>query len=103
MSRADESISSTGTIFPREPESLEETGLAESTVEHLILNTLYFRGDIYGQDLSSAVGLRFSVIQDVLESLKLRHLVQTKRSLGVAGVGSLFALTEAGRTRARDG
>jgi hypothetical protein len=103
MSRADESISSTEPVFPREPESLEETGLAESTVEHLILNILYFRGDIYGQDLSSAMGLRFSVIQDTLESLKLRHLVQTKRSLGVAGVGSLFALTDAGRTRARDG
>ncbi|HXB70898.1 MAG TPA: hypothetical protein VNY05_21870 [Candidatus Acidoferrales bacterium] len=103
MNRAAESISSTEPVFPREPESLEDTGLAESTVEHLILNTLYFKGDIYGQDLSAAVGLRFSVIQDILESLKLRHLAQIKRSLGVAGVGSVFALTDAGRARARDG
>jgi len=103
MNRAAESISSSEPQLPREPESLDDTDLAESTVEHLILNTLYFRGDIYGQDLSSAIGLRFSVIQHVLESLKLRHLVQIKRSLGVAGVGSLFALTDAGRSHARDG
>ena len=50
---------------PVEPESIEETGLPESTLEQLILKILYFRGDIYGQDLSHAIGLRFSVIQDV--------------------------------------
>jgi predicted ATPase with chaperone activity len=104
MNRAAESISSSSEPqFPPEPKSLEDTGLAESTVEHLILNTLYFRGDIFGQDLSTAVGLRFSVIQNVLESLKLRYLIQIKRSLGVSGVGSLFALTDAGRSQARDG
>jgi predicted ATPase with chaperone activity len=105
MNRAAESISSSTSEpqLPREPASLEDTGLAESTLERLILNTLYFRGDLYGQDLSSAIGLRFSVLQEVLESLKLRHLVQIKRSLGVAGVGSQFALTDAGRSHARDG
>jgi predicted ATPase with chaperone activity len=103
MTMAAEPISSSEPVFPREPESLEDTGLAESTVEHLILNTLYFRGDTYGQDLSTAIGLRFSVLQEVLESLKLRHLAQIKRSLGVSGVGSLFALTDAGRAQARVG
>lgn len=97
-----EPISSPEPQFPREPESLEATGLSESTIERLILNTLYFRGDFYGKDLSSALGLRFSVIQEILESLKLRHLVQIKRSLGMAGIGSLFALTDAGRSRAHE-
>ena len=32
-----------------------------------------------------------------METLKLQHLVQIKRSLGMSSVGSLFALTEAGR------
>jgi len=103
MNKAAESISSSEPQLPPEPESVEDTGLAESTVEHLILNTLYFQGDMYGQDLSGSVGLRFSVIQGVLESLKLRYLVQIKRSLGVSGVGSLFALTDTGRSQARDG
>ena len=87
---------------PREPETLEQTGLAETTVEHLVIKILYFRGELYGQDLSNAIGLKFSVIQDIVEMLKLRHDVQVKRSLGMGNVGAVLALTEAGRARARE-
>jgi DNA-binding MarR family transcriptional regulator len=87
---------------PREPESLEETGLAESFVEQILLKILYFRGDVYGKDLSNTIGLKFSVIQGMVESLKLRHLVQVKRSLGMSDVGQLLELTESGRARARE-
>src|SRR5476649_2506067 len=97
-----ESISFPQLSPPREPDSIEDTGLAESTVERLILNILYSRGDLYGQDLSSAVGLRFSVIQGIVESLKLRHHVQIKRSVGMGGVGAQYALTESGRVRAHE-
>src|SRR4051794_41210486 len=89
-------------IAPPQPESLKQTGLADSTVEHLIVKILYFRGDLYGQDLSTAIGLRFSVIQDIIEGLKLRHHIQIKKSLGVGNVAALFSLTEAGRSRARE-
>ena len=88
--------------IPREPESLEQTGLAPTTVEHLILKILYFSGELYGQDLSSAIGLNFSVIHQMVESLKLHHYVQIKRSLGMGNVGSVLTLTEAGRERARE-
>jgi hypothetical protein len=89
-------------IAPPEPESLEQTGLADSLVEQLIVKILYFRGDVYGQDLSSAIGLKFSVIQEIVETLKLRHLVQVKKSLGMGSVASQFSLTETGRARARE-
>ena len=91
-----------GIFTPQIPESLEQTGLAESTVEQLILKILYFRGDLYGQDLSTAIGLRYSVIGDIVEQLKLRHHIQVKRSLGMGSVGSVFSLTETGRARARE-
>jgi hypothetical protein len=89
-------------LAPLQPETIDQTGLPESTIEHLVLKILYFRGDLYGQELSTAIGLKFSVIHDVVESLKLQHLIQVKRSLGMGNVGSVFALTEAGRGRARD-
>ena len=89
-------------FVPREPDSVEATGLAESTLEALILKILYFRGDLYGQDLSSAIGLRFSVIEPVLEPLKLAHHIQIKRSLGMGTVGAVLGLTESGRARARE-
>jgi hypothetical protein len=87
---------------PPEPESVEETGLSETTLEHLIMKILYFRGELYGQDLSNAIGLKYSVIQDLVEALKLQHLIVVKRSLGMGNVGSVFALSEAGRGRARE-
>src|ERR1039457_4451508 len=89
-------------LAPLEPETIEQTGLPESTIETLVLKILYFRGALYGQELSAAIGLKFSVIQDVVEAFKLQHLVQVKRSLGMGNVGAVFALTEAGRARARE-
>src|SRR5947209_19380283 len=89
-------------VPPPEPESVEQTGLPETALEHLILKILYFRGELYGQDLSNAIGLKFSVIQDIVETLKLQHQVVVKRSLGMGNVGSVFALAEAGRARARE-
>jgi len=87
---------------PSEPDCLQATGLAESTLESLILKILYFRGDLYGQDLSAAIGLRFSVIETIVEALKLAHHVQIKKSLGMGTIGSMLALTETGRARARE-
>lgn len=89
-------------VTPREPESIEQTGLAFTTVEHLILKVLYFRGDLYGQDLSAALALKFSVIQDVVDALKLRHHLQVKKSMGMGDIGALFSLTETGRAKARE-
>jgi hypothetical protein len=87
---------------PKEPASLEETGLPESAIEQLILKILYYRGDLYGHHLSLAIGLRFSVIEDLVETLKLRHHIQVKRSLGMGSVGALFGLTESGRALTRE-
>jgi len=58
---------------PKEPETLAETGLPESSIEQLILKILYFRGDLYEQDLSIAIGLKFSLIENLVETLKLKH------------------------------
>uniref|UniRef100_Q01XC8 ATPase with chaperone activity-like protein n=1 Tax=Solibacter usitatus (strain Ellin6076) TaxID=234267 RepID=Q01XC8_SOLUE len=87
---------------PREPDCLQATGLAESTLEALILKILYFRGDLYGQELSTAIGLRFSVIEEIVEALKQAHHIQIKKSLGMGTIGSTLALTETGRARARE-
>ena len=70
-------------------------------MEQNILRILYFRGELYGKDLSNAIGLRFSVIQEIVEALKIGHHLQVKRSMGMGSVGSVFALTETGRDLAR--
>jgi len=88
--------------FPPVPETLEQTGLNVSVVEQLILKLLYFRGDVLGRDLASAIGLRFSVIETLLDGFKRQQHVEVKRSLGMGSVSSQFSLTESGRKLAQN-
>lgn len=89
-------------LAPPLPETLEDTGLARSVVEQLIVKLLYARGDMLGRDLSEALGLKFSLIEELIEFLKRQHFIQAKTSLGLGASTSLFALTETGRNYARE-
>ena len=42
------------------------------------------------------------MINELVEALKLQHLVVVKRSIGMGNVGALLTLSEAGRGRARE-
>jgi len=87
---------------PPVPETIHETGMADSFVEQLILKILYFQGDTIGRELGDAIGLKFSVIEPILESLKRTQTVAVKKSLGMGSVSSVFALSDQGRAIARD-
>ena len=89
-------------LAPPPPATLEDTGLARSVVEQLITKLLYARGDMLGRDLSEALGLKFSLIEELIEFLKRQHYIQAKTSLGMGASTSLFALTETGRNHARE-
>lgn len=89
-------------VVPPVPESIQDTGLPGALIEQLIIKILYFRGELLGRDLAQALGLKFSIIEDIIETLKRQHLIATKRSLGIGNMSALFALAEAGRTVARD-
>jgi hypothetical protein len=84
-------------LVPPVPESLEDAGLNHSLVEQLACKFLYFRGEMMGRDLATAMGFKFSVIEDLIESMKRQHLMQVKRSLGMGNSSAVIALTEAGR------
>jgi predicted ATPase with chaperone activity len=89
-------------VIPPVPETLEQTGLNVSVVEQLILKLLYFRGDVLGRDLASTIGLRFSVIETLLDGFKRQQQVEVKRSLGMGSVSAQFSLTESGRKHAQN-
>ncbi|HTP87091.1 MAG TPA: hypothetical protein VMJ34_09085 [Bryobacteraceae bacterium] len=84
------------------PETIEESGLAESIIEQLILKNLFFRSEMLGRELASAIGFKFSLIESIMESFKHQHLVHVKRSLGIGNASSVFVLSEAGRNLARE-
>ena len=89
-------------VVPPQPESLEDTGISVALVEQLILKFLYFRGEVIGRELAGLLGLQYSLIDDLLETLKRQHNIGIKKSLGMGNSSGIFALTEAGRNLARE-
>jgi hypothetical protein len=87
---------------PPDLTSLADTGLPNSLIEQLILKFLYFKGDLRGGDLSRSMGLRFSLIDPLVENFKVQQLVQVKSSLGFGPISAILSLTEAGRRVTRD-
>ena len=89
-------------VVPPIPESLEDTGISLSLIEQLILKFLYFRGEVMGRDLASLLGLQYSLIDELLETLKRQHHVGIKKSLGMGNSSGIFTLTESGRNLTRE-
>jgi predicted ATPase with chaperone activity len=89
-------------VVPPVPESIEDTGIPPSIIEHLILKYLYFRGELVGRDIASLIGLPFSVIDETLETFKRSHFVGVRKSLGMGNMSGIFALTESGRNLTRE-
>ena len=81
---------------------LADAGLPSALVEQLILKLLYYNGDMMACDLCRLMGLKFSLVQDLIEALKLQLLIQVKSSLGFGPVSAMLSLTESGRRVARD-
>jgi len=89
-------------VVPPMPESLDDTGIPLAVIEQLVLKLLYFRGDVLGRDLASLMGLQYSLIDELLETLKRQHHVGVKKSLGMGNSSGVFALTESGRNLTRE-
>ena len=89
-------------FIPPVPEKLSDTGLPASLIEQLILKLLYFKGEVMGGDLGLAIGLKFNLIEPIIDSFKFQQLVQIKSSLGYGPVSAVLSLTERGRHVARD-
>jgi predicted ATPase with chaperone activity len=89
-------------LIPVAPETLEETGLTPSTLQQLVLKMLYVRGDMLGRELSEALGLKFSLVEGVIDFFKRQHLIEAKKSLGMGNSTVLFGLGESGKNAARE-
>ncbi len=89
-------------FLPPIPESVEDLGVPTSLVEQLILKTLYFRGDTKGRVLANSLGLNYSVIAPLIETMKRQNLLMVKSSLGMGDISSTFSLTETARELARE-
>ncbi|MBI1896640.1 MAG: ATPase, partial [Acidobacteria bacterium] len=67
-------------FIPAIPQDLADTGLPGAMVEQLLLKTLYFRGETLGRDLACQAGLKFSLIENLIDSFRRQKLVDVKSS-----------------------
>ncbi len=87
---------------PKVPENVADTGVSGALIEQLTLKILHFRGELVGKDLAAALGVKYSVIEPIMDGLKWQHLVAVKKSLGMGSASAIFMLSESGRNAARD-
>jgi predicted ATPase with chaperone activity len=89
-------------LEPPVPESIGDTGLSEEFIVDLLIKTLYVQGVRTGRQLTAAVRLPFSFVDDRLLTLQQRRLVEVLGTGGPNRGSYLFDLTGAGRDRARE-
>ena len=87
---------------PAAPRRSSDTRLPEAFLSDLILKTFYYRSDMVGHEVSRILCLPFSVIEEHIEQLRREKLIEVKGAEGMNLSTYRFAITQAGRERARE-
>jgi hypothetical protein len=87
---------------PPPPDTLEEAGLSEEFTAGLLVKALHHRGSAVGADLSEMLALPFPLLDDLIERLQERRLVQVLATKGPTRREYVFSLTSDGKKRAAD-
>lgn len=84
---------------PKEPQSLEATGLTFEEVERLVLKFLLSKGSALGRVICGQVQLPYTIVDPILRQLKQDQLLAFK---GTGEMGDYeFVITDYGRERAQ--
>ena len=86
--------------IPPAPTTIEEAGLSLDMLTQLALKTLHFSGELTGAELGRRLGLNFSVIEGVLDALKVQRHVEIAGGAMVGRASYRYRISDAGRTRA---
>lgn len=84
---------------PKEPASLEDTGLTASKIEELIMKYLLARGEDSGQGIGEQLRLPFNIATEILRRLKKDQLIHYRDTAALNDY--VISLTDSGRDRAR--
>ena len=88
------------TPAPEVPVTLADTGLGADLVEQLIIKSLY-GGELTGLGLADRLRLPYPILEPIIERTRQERLIEVKGALGSGGSTYRYALTDAGRERAR--
>ena len=86
--------------FPRAPRTMADAGVPFDLLMPLVLKTLHFSGELMGSELAARLGVQYTVIDPVLQHIKLNYLVEISGGGLTGGPAFTYRLTDAGRQRA---
>ncbi|MEJ2678904.1 MAG: hypothetical protein P8174_07505, partial [Gemmatimonadota bacterium] len=88
--------------MPRPPGSIEEAGLTVEFVAGLVIKALHHRGSVAGFELADMLALPLPLLDNVIEELQVRRLLQVQGTRGPTRGEYVFKLTSEGRKRAAE-
>ncbi|HXG88813.1 MAG TPA: hypothetical protein VNJ02_10790 [Vicinamibacterales bacterium] len=88
------------TMMPPAPVTLADTGIGADQVIQLLMKALY-TGDATGLALSDRLCLPYPILEPLIEQTRTAQLIDVRGATGAGTAGYRYALTDAGRTRAR--
>lgn len=91
-----------GCVRPHAPETMEEAGLTLAFVQDLAIKHLYRSSVLNGRELALHLHLPYLLIEPVLEQIVEMAYVEKRGGKGLGGATDRFALTERGKSHARD-
>jgi hypothetical protein len=85
-----------------EPQTMEELSIPQNMVIDLIFRLLYSEGNVSLSRFAEVLKINKSIIDEVLMWMQKEHLVEvSKATVELGRLGNVYALSEAGETRAR--
>ncbi len=87
-------------MAPRAPLDVAATGLTADALLQLVVKTLY-TGEASGHQLADRLRLAYTVIEALVEHVRVERLVEVRGASGAGSAGYRYALTDLGRDRAR--
>jgi hypothetical protein len=82
------------------PTTIQETGISTDAIDQLLIKTLY-TGEATGLILADRTCLPYVLLEPLVEHARAERLVEVRGSTGSGSAGYRYALTDAGRDRAR--
>jgi predicted ATPase with chaperone activity len=96
-----DAAAATAALHPKAPRTRAETGLGDDLLTQLVLKQLFRLGDMVGTDLARSLGVQFSVIEDILTSLRMMHQCEIVASAEVGAPSYRYRISDEGRKRAQ--
>jgi hypothetical protein len=88
------------TAPPPVPRTIEDTGVAVDRIEQLLIKTL-FNGEASGHLVADRMRLPYSILEPLIERVRAERLVEVRGASGSGTAAFRYALTDLGRSRAR--